>query len=97
MILFHLQLLTGLLLFFMSPKVSLAMENMGAAMKDSASRLVLIEHPLIMLIALILVTVGYMKLKAIDERSKYGKTVLIYYGIATVLVLSRIPSYSWTF
>ena len=97
MIIFHIQLLTGLILFFVSPKIALAMENMGTAMKDSASRLVLIEHPLIMLIALVLVTVGYMKLKAIDDRAKYGKTVLIYYGIATILVLSRIPTYSWTF
>lgn len=91
----HLQLLTGLVLFFMSPKVELAMENMGMAMKDPASRLVLIEHPLMMIIGIILITVGYMKSKAITDRAKYGKTILVYFGIALLLILSRIPMYSW--
>ena len=97
MITMHIQLLIGLLLFFISPKIQIAMADMGAAMKDADLRLALIEHPLIMLIAVILITIGYIKLKAIDDRAKYGKTVLIYFGIALILILSRIPMYSWTF
>lgn len=95
MIAMHLQLLIGLVLFFISPKIKAAMSDMGAAMKDSAMRLDLIEHPLIMIIAIILITLGYMKLKTINDRAKYGKTVLIYFGIATILILSRIPMHSW--
>ena len=91
----HLQLLTGLVLFFISPLVKTAMSDMGGSMKDSALRLALIEHPLVMIIAIILITLGYMKLKTINDRAKYGKTVLIYFGIATLLILSRIPMYSW--
>ena len=91
----HLQLITGLILFFMSPKVEMAMENMGMAMKDPASRLVLIEHPLMMIIGIILITVGYRKSKSITDRAKYGKTILVYFGIALLLILSRIPMYSW--
>jgi hypothetical protein len=97
MIAIHLQLLTGLLLYFVSPRVSLAMESMGETMKDSTARLVLIEHPLMMIIGVILITIGYMKLKPIEDRAKYGKTVLIYYGIGTLLILARIPMDSWTF
>jgi len=93
----HLQLLTGLILFFISPKVKMAMENMGAAMKDSASRLVLIEHPLVMLIGITLITIGYVKSKKKTDQASFSKTILIYYGIALVLILSRIPMYSWTF
>lgn len=95
MISMHLQLLTGLILFFISPLVKVAMSDMGGAMKNSAQRLILIEHPLIMIIAIILITVGYMKLKTIDDRAKYGKTVLTYFGIAFILILSRIPMDSW--
>lgn len=93
----HLQLITGLILFFISPKVQMAMENMGAAMKDAASRLVLIEHPLVMLIGITLITIGYSKSKSKSDQAKYSKTILVYYGIALVLILSRIPMYSWTF
>ena len=93
----HIQLLTGLILFFISPKVKMAMENMGAAMKDPASRLVLIEHPLVMLIGITLITIGYVKSKKKTDQASYSKTIIIYYGIALVLILSRIPMYSWTF
>jgi hypothetical protein len=93
----HIQLLTGLILFFISPKVKMAMENMGAAMKDPASRLVLIEHPLVMLIGITLITIGYVKSKKKTDQASFSKTILIYYGIALVLILSRIPMYSWTF
>ena len=97
MISFHLQLLIGMMLLFLSPKVKTSMEDMGAAMGDSAQRLLLVEHPLMMIIALILITIGYAKLKGKKDKASYSKTVLIYYGIAGILVLSRIPTYSWTF
>jgi len=96
MISVHLQLLIGLGLFFVSHKIELALSDMGMAMKDPGLRLALIEHPLLMLIGIILITVGYMKLKTITDRASYGKTVLIYYGIGTLLILARIPMYSWT-
>ena len=97
MISFHLQLLTGLILFFVSNKVQTAMSDMGAAMKDADLRLALIEHPLMMIIGLILITIGYVKLKAKTDMASYAKTVLIYYGIATLIILSKIPTYSWGF
>ena len=93
----HLQLLIGLVLFFISDKIKLAMGDMGLAMKDPDLRLALIVHPLVMLIGIIMITIGYMKLKTISDRASYGKTVLIHYGIATILILSRIPMYSWNF
>lgn len=92
---FHIQLLIGLVLYFISPKIKTAMSDMGAAMKDADLRLALIEHPLVMIIGVILITVGYLKLKAKSDKAAYAKTVLIYFGIATVLILSRIPMYSW--
>ena len=43
----HIQLLIGLLLYFVSPRLQLFSElGMGEIMKDSVNRLYLVEHPL---------------------------------------------------
>jgi hypothetical protein len=48
----HIQLLIGLLLYFVSPRLSLFSEmGMGEIMKNSVNRLYLIEHPIIMTIS----------------------------------------------
>lgn len=97
MISFHLQLFIGFVLFFVSTKVQAAMSDMGAAMKDADLRLALIEHPLMMILGLVFITIGYVKLKSKTTKASYAKTVLIYYGIGTLLILSKIPTYSWSF
>lgn len=89
----HLQLLIGLVLYFISPK---GLSNFsGEAMGDAMSRLYMLEHPLTMIIAIILITVGYSKAKnGTDDASRYKK-ILIYYGIGLVLMLIRIPWSVW--
>jgi hypothetical protein len=53
----HLQLVIGLVLYFVSPLgiQSFSGENMG----NSLSRLYFLEHPLMMILAIVLITVGY--------------------------------------
>jgi hypothetical protein len=86
----HFQLLFGLVLYFISPKVVFA----ATSMKDSVLRFFLVEHIGLMIIAVILVTIGYIKSdRATDERKKH-KTLLIYYSIALLLILAAIP---WPF
>jgi hypothetical protein len=88
----HLQLLIGLLLWFVSPVIQQAMEaGMGAAMKDPAARLQLVEHPLTMLIAVVLIQVGRIRAKKAYESAVKHKRSLVFYGLALILVLSRIP------
>ena len=89
----HTQVLIGLFLYFLSP---LGLSNFsGAAMKDAHSRLYILEHPLIMLIAFILVTVGYSKAKKLtDDNAKY-KTIITFFFISLMLILSRIPWNNW--
>jgi hypothetical protein len=90
MILAHLQLVVGLVLYFISPKVIFAAESM----KNSLQRFFLVEHIALMLIAIVLITLGYVKSgKAPDDRGRYKK-ILVYYGIALVLILVSIP---WPF
>ena len=92
----HIQLLVGLLLYFTSPRFAIWGESgMGGVMKDSVNRLYLVEHPLINIIAVALITIGYSKhKKKLTSAAKY-KTICIFYAIALVLFLSRIPWEFW--
>jgi hypothetical protein len=90
LIFMHLQLVLGLVLYFISPKVVFD----AASMKDSMLRFFLIEHIGLMIIAVIIVTIGYVKSnRAVDELKKQ-KQVLVYFSIALLLILVSIP---WPF
>lgn len=87
----HTQLLVGLILYFVSP---LGFAVLGE-MKDKAIRLTSLEHPLINLIAIALITIGWVKhKKATTSESKF-KTFSIYYTLGLLLILSRIPWKLW--
>ncbi|GAA5521393.1 cytochrome B [Aliifodinibius salicampi] len=89
----HIQLLIGLVLYFISP---MGISNFsGEAMGDAMSRLYMLEHPLTMIIGIILITVGYSKAKnGKDDAGRYKK-ILIYYGLGIFLILLRIPWSVW--
>lgn len=61
-------------------------------MKSRNLRLYALEHPLVMLIALVLITVARIKTKRSYSNSAH-KTNFILYAISLLLILSRIP---WT-
>lgn len=89
LILAHTQLLLGLGLYFSGPWLD-AWSAEGA-MKNAATRLIILEHPLTMMIGIVLITVGRAKAKRIVEDQKKFKTTAIFYAIALVLILARIP------
>lgn len=86
----HVQLLIGFVLYFISPKVIFAAESM----KEAVNRFYLVEHLATMLIAIILITVGYSKSKRAVEENKKLKTAFIYFGLGLLLILIGIP---WPF
>ena len=91
----HLQLLIGLLLYFVSPYFSGWSGGMGEVMKNSEFRLYAVEHPFVMLLTVIFVTIGYSKhKKKLTSKPKF-KVLSIFYTIALILVLSRIPWVTW--
>ena len=92
----HIQLLIGFVLYFVSPRLSLFSEmGMGELMKDPVNRLYLIEHPLMNILALVFITIGYSKhKKKLTSTSKF-KVIAMFYAIALVLFLSRIPWSTW--
>ncbi|OUR91663.1 hypothetical protein A9Q87_10180 [Flavobacteriales bacterium 34_180_T64] len=92
----HIQLLLGIVLFFASDYLKLISEmGMGAIMKDSTLRSNIIEHPLTMIIAVVLITVGYSKhKKKLTSKPKF-KMLAIFYTLALILVLAKIPWNIW--
>lgn len=64
-------------------------------MKDAQTRLLTVEHPLMMILAIVFITIGFSKHKKKEKASEKFKTIAIYYGIALVLVLSRLPWQQW--
>lgn len=96
LIVMHLQLLIGLVLYFVSPYFSaFSDEGMGNIMKNETLRLYLIEHPITMILAIVFITIGYSKHKKKLSSNKKFKTLSIFYSIALLLLLSRIPWQAW--
>lgn len=92
----HIQLLIGIVIYFVSPYFqAFSNQGMGEVMKDSTLRLYLIEHPLTMIVATVLITMGYSKhKKVLSSRPKFKK-VALFYTLALLLIVSRIPWQAW--
>jgi heme A synthase len=92
----HLQLIIGLIAYFVSAQFAYLLDHgMGATMKEPAIRLYVVEHPLMMILAITVITVGFSKHKKQTTDQGKFKTLALYYGVALVFVLSRIPWGSW--
>ena len=87
----HIQLVFGLVLYFVSP---LGKAVLGQ-MKDPALRLTSLEHPLINIIAIALITIGWSKHKKLTTSHAKFKTFTIFYALGLILILSRIPWKMW--
>lgn len=87
----HIQLVIGLILYFVSP---LGLAAFGQ-MSDKALRLTSLEHPLTNVIAIVLITIGWSKhKKAVESKAKF-KAIALFYGLGLLLILSRIPWSLW--
>ncbi len=89
----HLQLLIGIILYLISP---VGLSHFSAeAMQSTMSRIYVLEHPLTMLIGIILISIGYIKAKKPGDDARRFKTIILYYGIGLFLILIRIPWAVW--
>lgn len=92
----HIQLLIGFLAYYFSEFYSTMKSiGMGETMKNAELRKVLVEHPLVGLIAIALITIGFSKHKKKATSESKFKTIALFYGIALLLILSRIPWSQW--
>ncbi len=65
------------------------------AMKNPELRLTMLEHPLINIIALVLITIGWSKHKREESNNGKFKKIAVFYTLGLVLILSRLPWNSW--
>jgi NADH:ubiquinone oxidoreductase subunit 2 (subunit N) len=87
----HTQLLIGFVLYFVSPLGSAAFGQM----KEASLRLTSLEHPLVNIIAVVLITIGWSKHKKAQTSQSKFKSIAVFYGLGLLLVLSRIPWSLW--
>ena len=96
LIFFHIQLLIGLILYFVSPWFNRwSILGMGGVMKDAQARLYLVEHPFTNILAIILITMGWSLHKRQSDPSKKFLRISLFYGLGLVLLVSRIPWEMW--
>ena len=87
----HIQLVVGLILYFVSPLGKALLGDMS----NAEARLTSMEHPLVNIIAIILITVGWSTHKKATESSVKFNKFTIFYTLGLLLILSRIPWSLW--
>lgn len=88
----HIQLLIGIILYvFLSPFTQAAFNDFGSAMKNSGLRFWAVEHTLLNVIGIFMAQIGYsISKRKIDDKAKQ-KTLLIWMGMAFLIILLAIP------
>ncbi|MBO0951525.1 cytochrome B [Fibrella forsythiae] len=84
----HTQLVIGLILYFISPKVDFS------GMSNRVVRFYSVEHITIMLLAIIAITIGYSRSKRASGDTQKHRLVGLFYGVGLILILAGIP---WAF
>ena len=83
----HLQFIIGIILLFISNKISFD----EGWIKNAEYRYFGMEHMLLMIIGVILITAGYSIAKRkTDAKSKF-KTIWIFFGLGLLMIVFRIP------
>ena len=88
MISVHTQLLIGIVLYFLSPLVAFN----STTMKDPVTRYFTVEHWVMMLIAIALITVGHSKSKKLVSPLAKHKTIALFYGIALLIIIGALAA-----
>jgi NADH:ubiquinone oxidoreductase subunit 2 (subunit N) len=90
LIFIHIQLVVGLILYFVSPIGFALLGNM-----ETAERLTSLEHPFTNIIAIALITIGWSKHKKGTNDTAKFKSIALFYGLGLVLILSKLPWKLW--
>lgn len=82
----HMQLLIGLILYFVSPFVKFGPDTMS----DKTTRYWTVEHIFAMLIAVVLITLARTTSKRMTADNAKHKRMLIFNGIALIIIVTTI-------
>lgn len=87
----HIQLLIGVALYILSPMTKYFMSNFSTAVKIKEMRFYGMEHSIVMVLAIILITIGSaVSKKKETDRAKF-KALAIWFTIALILLLLMVP------
>ena len=90
MVTLHIQLVIGLIQYFTSAKV----QFYDGWMENKLLRFYGMEHLAGMLLAIILITIGYSKAKRKENDADKFKVIRLFYSIGLIIILLSIP---WPF
>jgi hypothetical protein len=90
----HIQLTVGVLLYSISPIVSYFWNNFGKAVHERQIRFFGMEHITVMISAVVVLTIGFSKVKKQKEDYQKFSSMFFWFGIVLLLILSSIP---WSF
>nr|WP_299340232.1 hypothetical protein [Allomuricauda sp.] len=95
LILSHIQLVVGLIVYFVSANGFKAIQALGMGGLNAPARLLALEHPVTNILAIAFITIGWSRHKRLMESNKKFKSIAIFYGIGLLLIMSRIPWVQW--
>lgn len=87
----HVQLTLGIILYCISPVTQYFLANFKEAVKNREIRFFGMEHSLMMVIAVTLITIGSMKAKRRTPDNQKFRTMALWYGTALLVILSSVP------
>lgn len=90
----HIQFGLGLCLYFISPIIDYFLHNYKSAVKVDGIRFFGMEHSLMMLIAIILISIGSVKAKNKSNDKEKFKAMAIWFSLGLLIILISIP---WPF
>ena len=90
----HIQLVFGLWLYCVSPIISYFLHNYKEAVHQRAVRFFGMEHSLMMLTAIVVISIGSAKAKRRQTDNEKFKTMAIWFTIGLFTILTSIP---WAF
>ncbi len=93
----HIQLMLGLTLYYISPIIDYFLHHFKEAVHQRDIRFFGMEHSLMMLTAIIVISIGSAKAKRKQTDREKFKTMAVWFTIGLLIILSSIPWSFWPF
>jgi len=90
----HVQLVIGMILYIRSPLASYFWSHLAQSFQYADIAFYGLAHPLLMLLAVVLITLGSALAKRKTESREKHKTVFVWFSVALAIILLAVP---WPF
>ncbi|MBE0650772.1 MAG: hypothetical protein IH595_08010 [Bacteroidales bacterium] len=90
----HIELIFGLWLYFISPVVDYFLHHFKEAVHQQEIRFFGMEHSIMMIVAIIIITIGSARAKRKQTDREKFKTIAVWFTIGLLIILMFIP---WPF